>query len=183
MALAAPTMKNEGTNTDSTHSIAMRSGRATSWPESTTARPTALRSPKCVWMFSITTPNTTAMTATTTVSGLRMAGVRRFTVKFEWQKFKDSANALSLNLCQGFTQKTRGSRWVSAVGRSSTQDEAEHAAAANLALDLDAPALTSLMTCGTGVVWKTESALRRGAACATSLQASAPAFSAREREH
>src|SRR5205823_14678487 len=83
-------------------------------------------------------PNTTAMTATTTVSGLRMAGVRRFTVKFEWQKFKDSANALSLNLCQGFTQKTRGSRWVSAVGRSSTQDEAEHAAAANPALDLDA---------------------------------------------
>src|SRR5205809_5131801 len=118
-------------------------------------------------------PNTTAMTATTTVSGLRMAGVRRFIVKFECRKFRDSVNAVSLNLCQGFARKTRGSRWVSAVRMSSTQDEAEHAALANLALDLDAPALTSFMTCGTGVVWKTESALRRGGACATSLQASA----------
>ena len=55
IAFAAPTMKNDGANTASTHNIAMSSGNATSCPESTTARATALRRTKCVWIFSITT--------------------------------------------------------------------------------------------------------------------------------
>src|SRR5437870_13879651 len=55
IAFAAPTMKNDGTNTASTHNIEMSSGRATSWPESTTERATLLPLPKWVWMFSITT--------------------------------------------------------------------------------------------------------------------------------
>lgn len=50
-----PVMKNDGTNTATTDSMASRRGTTTSALASSTARATGVPRARCVWMFSIAT--------------------------------------------------------------------------------------------------------------------------------
>ena len=88
IALAAPTMKNDGTKTASTQSIAMSSGNATSRPESTTALPTGLPRATCVWIFSMTTVD---ISTRMPIANARPPSVMMLTV---WRVIQSATTAL-----------------------------------------------------------------------------------------
>ena len=58
-----PTMKNDGTKTERTHSIASRRGIAVLRDASTTARAREIASLRCAWMFSTVASSTSTPTA------------------------------------------------------------------------------------------------------------------------
>ncbi len=61
-AWLTPVMKKDGTNTESTHSIASRFGTTTSRLAACTACARGVPRARCVWMFSMTTvPSSTRM--------------------------------------------------------------------------------------------------------------------------
>src|SRR5579885_875663 len=67
-----PTMKNDGTNTESTHSIESRRGIAVFRQASSTARGRESPPAICVWMFSISTVASSTRTPTASASPPRV---------------------------------------------------------------------------------------------------------------